>query len=147
MTWATISDTTALTGVTVDESTLAQAQRVVELFAGITEDNTTTLSGGNARMLRAAVAYQAAWMKAQIDVLSRVDVASLTQDGASVTPAGRDDLVLAPLAKRALARLSWHGRRSTSLRACAPTFATLEAYRAAWMRDETGDAWAPLGVR
>lgn len=141
MAWATEADILALTGVTVDAATLAQAQGVVELFAGISEDNETELSGRNTRMLRAAVAYQAVWTDAQVDVTGRMDVAKLKQDGAELDRGHRDALVLAPLAQRALDRLSWRGRRSTALRLGAPVYGTPEAYTAAWLRDDTADSW------
>lgn len=145
MTWATVADVLALAGVEVDAATLAQAEGVVELFVGISPDNTAELSGANTRMLRAAVAYQAAWMLAQVDVTGRMEVTSLDQDGTRVTPGTGDDLVLAPLAKRAVARLSWMGSRSIELRRCsAPRYATAEQYGAAWMRDATPPAWRPL---
>lgn len=134
--WATLADVLSLTGVDAEPDTLTQAEGVVELFAGISPDNTTELSGGNARMLRAAVAYQTAWMESQVDVTSRTDVASLDQDGVRVTPAHADALVLAPLAKRALDRLSWRGRRSTRLhRRCEGRYASIEEYQRAWLRD------------
>lgn len=141
--WATVADVAAITGVDVENDTLTRAEGVVELFAGISQDNTTELSGSNARMLRAAVAYQAAWMESQVDVTSRTDVASLDQDGVRVTPAHADALVLAPLAKRALDRLSWRGRRSTRLRRPGPSrYATFEDYAAAWLRDDVpGQEW------
>lgn len=146
MAWATASEALALTGATVDDDQLDQAQGVVELFAGITEANTADL-GANRRLLRAAVAYQAVWMAAQIDVATRTDVSSLTQDGAGVTPAHADALILAPLAKRALDRLSWrHGPRSTRINRATdtPRFQTLAEAAAAFMRDETHDCWRPL---
>lgn len=144
MPWATISDTTALTGTTVDESTLGQAQGVVELFAGITEDNTATMSNGNARMLKAATAYQAAWMKSQVDVTGRMDVAEVQQDGATVKPAGPDDLVLAPLAKRCLDRLTWRGRRSITLTVGAPQY--VGDPLAAFLTDSGPGCWTPVGA-
>jgi uncharacterized iron-regulated membrane protein len=144
MAWATEAETLALTGVTVSTSVLAQAQGVIELFSGMTEDNTTELAGANARMLRVAVAYQAAWMTSQIDVTSRTDVAQFEQDGARFTAGGADALILAPLARRALDRLSWLRRRSArSVRPGQRTFSNIDEYQGAWLRDETSDDWIP----
>lgn len=145
--WATVADVQSLTGVAVEPDALTQAEGVVELFAGITVDNTTELSGRNARMLRAAVAYQAAWMASQVDVTARTDISSIDQDGVRVTPAHADALVLAPLAKRALDRLSWRGGpRTIRLRREGPArFATFEEYAAAWMRDDELGTWTPMG--
>lgn len=145
MPWATEAETLTLTGVSVDAGQLAQAQGVVELFAGITEANSTDLSASNDRMLRAAVAYQAAWTASQVDVTGRMEVSSVNQDGVSVTPGNGVDLVLAPLAKRALARLSWHRTRATvPVRAGCRVYPTQEAYAAAWLRDDTPEGWTPL---
>lgn len=145
MPWATAGEALTLTGASVTTAQLAQAQGVVELFAGITEDNTADL-GANLRLLRAAVAYQAVWMAAQIDVATRTDVQSIQQDGTNVTPGHADALILAPLAKRCLDRLSWRGPRSVRLVATddGPKFPNLAAYEAAFMRDETRDDWRPL---
>jgi len=144
MAWATTSDTLALTGVTVSDAVLAQAQGVIELYAGISEGNSADLSDANQRMLKAAVAYQAAWMHGQVDVTTRSDVAQLQQDGATVVPTGQDALLLAPLARRALDRLSWlRVRRTTFKQGRRPL--SFDEYRAAWLRDEVGHgAWRPL---
>lgn len=145
MAWATEAEALALTGVTVSAAVLTQAQGVVELFSGITEDNTTELKTSSVRMLRAAVAYQAAWMVSQVDVTSRTDVSQLDQDGTSFTAAGPDALIVAPLARRALERLSWLRKRTTrSVRAGRPTFSTVGAYGDAWMRDELPGGWRAL---
>lgn len=146
MAWATDAETLALTGVTVPPPVLAQAQGVVELFAGISEDSTADLTAANRRMLRAACAYQAAWMVGQVDVTTRTDVAQLTQDGTQITPAGPDALILAPLARRALDRLSWLRKRTLrTVRSGRPTYATPAAYQDAWLRDEDGrGGWRAL---
>jgi hypothetical protein len=116
MPWATVEETVTLTGVTVSSGTLAQAQGVLDLFSGVTEDvDAEQLSTRDRRLLRQACAYQAAWMHGQIDVPTRTDVSQLNQDGLSFTVANPDALVLAPLARRALAQLSWR-RPGTSIR-------------------------------
>lgn len=61
--------------------------------------------------LRQAVAFQAAWLADTPDYLERNDVESASQDGQSVT-LKQDALVLAPLARRAIKKLSWRGSRS-----------------------------------
>lgn len=144
MAWATTSDVLALTGQTVDSATLAQAQGVVELFAGVTATN-TELSDKALRTLKTAVIYQAAWLLSQVDITSRMEVTSLEQDGSKVTPGSGDDLLLAPLAKRALARLPWASRGSIRVSApCAPVYASMEAWQAAWLRDDAPDVWRAL---
>src|SRR5690606_12174704 len=116
MSWASAEDTLAMTGVQVTEDLLAQAQGVIDVFSGVTEGAEQEISARNRRLLRSAVAYQAAWMVGQIDVMTRTDVSQLRQDGSEFTAAHPDSLVLAPLAKRCLDRLSWRGARSRRVR-------------------------------
>lgn len=144
MPWADEAEVLALTGANVDPSLLTQAQGVIDLFAGVTEAASVNLSTRNARLLRMATAYQAAWMHAQVDVTSRTDVARVEQDGVVVLPANADALVLAPLAARALSGLSWRNRQTVTVRRGEPRYATHEAYAEAWMRDETPDCWRAL---
>jgi hypothetical protein len=114
MAWADPAYTVSITGVTVTEAHVTQAQAVIELFSGVTESY--ALKARDVRHLRMAVAYQAAWIKPQIDVTSRTDVSQVTQDEMSFTVAHEDAQILAPLAQRALKRLSWKTSRSVRLR-------------------------------
>lgn len=141
MAWATEAETLALTGATVSTSVLAQSQGIVELYAGVAY-GVTGLDARDVRMLRFAVSYQAAWLLSQVDVTSRTEVQSIDQDGVKVVPTDADALILAPLARRAIAGLSW--RRRTGTVCVAPgvlAFRTQEEYRDGWMRDETSDRW------
>ncbi len=113
MAWATADYASEITGVTVTETWISRAQAVVELFSGVTEEY--ALRKRDQRHLRMAVAYQAGWMVGQIDVTTRTDVSQVTQDEMSFTYANPDAAVLAPLARRALKRLSWKGTRSVTL--------------------------------
>jgi hypothetical protein len=144
MAWATESEVLALTGTSVAAAQLTQAQGVVELYAGVTQD-VVDLTPRDSRLLRVAVAYQAAWLVSQIDVASRTEVKSLVQDGVAVTPTDGDALILAPLARRALSGLSWKRRGGTvTVSNGTRRYATLEQYTAAWMRDETPGSWRSL---
>lgn len=105
--WATIADVLLYTGQTVTEAKLLQAQDIIELFSGTTFLATDNLSPTNLRRLNRAVAYQAGWMVLHPDVFTNVDVDSVSQDGASYTPSHDNAALLAPLAKRHLARLTW----------------------------------------
>lgn len=110
--WATASDVEEITGITVTDAQLSQAQAQIELRVGRTASQTSTLRTSALVWLRLAVAYQAAWMTAQPDLYTRSEVDSVSQDGASVRwkPDGQ---MLAPLARRALKRLGWKGTRSS----------------------------------
>ena len=111
MSWATGADVAALTGTPADDEKLAQAQAqaLVELHVGRTEALATAeLSDRDLDWLRRGVAYQSAWIAGQPDLFTRLDVRQLAQDGMSTTFAP-DGLVLAPLARQVLRRLSWMG--------------------------------------
>lgn len=122
MTWATTSDTLSYTGITVSQDTLDSAQAMVELFADVTEASSDDglISTKNLRLLRLAVAYQAAWMTNQPDLFTRSDVGLMTQDGISFTSPHANSGILAPMAKRAIDRLSWRRNRSQRIRPMKP---------------------------
>ncbi len=63
-----------------------------------------------------AVAYQAAWMTDHPDVFTNVDVSTMLQDGLQFTNAHANAGILAPMAKRAIDRLSWRRNRSIRIR-------------------------------
>lgn len=113
--WATIADVQALTGRTVDEQARALAATSIALVTGLIEGvDRTRLSDRDRYFLKTAVCFQAAWIAAQPDYLERNAVASASQDGQSATMGNPDWLVLSPLARKALKRLSWRGTRTVS---------------------------------
>jgi hypothetical protein len=114
MSWATIEQTINITGVTVTEPKVTQAQFTIELFSGVTEEYAIPRRDG--RHLMMAVAYQAAWLSGQVDVTTRSDVSQFTQDNMSATNANQEANVLAPLARQCIKRLSWKKSRSVKLR-------------------------------
>lgn len=109
-TWATVPEVAEITGVTVTDAQLNQANGTVELHVGRLAD-AVGIGTRDLAWLKRAVAYQAAWEKGQADLLTRSEVKSSSQDGASSSQDGEDQ-VLGPLAKRALRHLSWRGNRS-----------------------------------
>lgn len=153
--WADRRDVTTYTGVTVDAPTLMQAQGMIELLVGTsyaaTWDGTlnrTRLSAKNRRLLKMAVAYQAAYLAQHEGVFSRSAVESMSQDGVSASVGDNTDgWVLAPLAKRALSQVSWRGDRT--IRVNAPRRGgSLRAPESAWTRDEAGvTIWQPIASR
>lgn len=112
MAWATAAEVLTITGVSVTDAEVLLAQPIIELFSSTTPDADDDQSARTLHVLKYATAYQAAWMKEQIDVTARVDVASLSQDGVSLTPANDDAQLLAPLANRWLGKLPWRRSRS-----------------------------------
>jgi hypothetical protein len=121
MTWATTSDVATYTGITATTAQVEQAQAVVEIFADTTEDASDdgNISSKNLRLLKLAVAYQAAWITQHPDAFTNMDTNNFSQDQVSATTAHANAGILAPLAKRSIDRLSWRrirplriGRRS-----------------------------------
>jgi hypothetical protein len=116
--WATVSDVKSLTGADVTELTRTLAAQAIELKTGAIEVVTTArtlVSDRDQYWLKLAVCYQAAWLNEQPDYLERSAVANLSQDGQSATMGNPDWLVLAPLARTAIKRLSWRGARQLNL--------------------------------
>lgn len=116
MPWCTVVDVANLTGAQVDEYRLVQAQGVIDLYSGTTEQAAAEIAARDLYYLRMAVAYQAPWMEAQVDVFTRVDVKSLDQDGVRLAYSHEDAPHLAHLARLALSQLSWRRPRSVSVR-------------------------------
>lgn len=110
--WATIAEIKSVTGVDVDEPTRSLAAASVELVTGLIEEvERTDITARDRYWLRQAVAFQAAWLVIQADYLERSDVSSASQDGQSAQ-GNPDWLVLSPLARKAIKRLSWRGVRT-----------------------------------
>lgn len=110
--WASDADVTEITGATVTPAQLAQAQTAIETVTGRTAEATARIGPRDLRWLKRAVAYQAVWMADQPDLFTRSTTTGPTiQDGAHVNLTA-DGQILAPLARRALKRLSWRGNRS-----------------------------------
>lgn len=113
--WATVADVADLTGVTVTAATLKLGVSAIELHTGLIEQvERKKMSDRDRYWLKTAVCYQAAWIKAQPDYLERNAVASASQDGQSATAGNPDWLVLGPLARKAIKRLSFRGTRTAS---------------------------------
>jgi hypothetical protein len=142
MVWADAEYTLNITGVAVTDAHLGIAQANIELFSGVTESY--ALTGRATRHLRMAVAYQAAWIKGQIDVTTRTDVSSVTQDEMSLQYANQDAPVLAPLARQALKRLPWKTSRSITVRRPTDTLAVTDPEQA-FLTDEDATGYRPLG--
>jgi hypothetical protein len=121
--WATEADVLSLTGTAVAEDELTRAQAQIEMAVGRTDVLATAeMNARDLEWLRRAVAYQAAWASNQPDLYTRTEVTSLAQDGISVQ-FQNGALALAPLARRAIRRLSWVGQHSTEVEPFNPTVA------------------------
>lgn len=113
--WATVADVYAYTKVTVEDADISVAQGIIDLYSEVTAesaltddgDSTGIISRKNLRYLKMATAYQTAWMQEHPDVFSNIDTSTYSEDGISATQANTSAHLLAPLARRALLRLTW----------------------------------------
>jgi hypothetical protein len=114
--WATISDVEDYTGETVSMAQLNQAQSMIELFADTTPAANPNIQSKNTRLLKMAVAYQAAWLTVHPDVFTNTDISQYSADGQTYSPSHANSSLLAPMAKRAIDRLSWRKRPQDRIR-------------------------------
>src|SRR5690242_1226221 len=106
--WATVEVVQDLLRRDVTEEQLAVAQALVEIEAGTTAEFTDgVISTANEDKLRRAVCFQAVWVAAHPDILERMDVKGVSQDGLSAEYAAQNAMYLSPLANRLIRRLSW----------------------------------------
>lgn len=112
--WANVADVTSITGAVVNQTTVDQAEGIIETFTGaIASLAVDKLNPRDLVFLKKAVAYQAAFMADHPDFFLRMDVSSMAQDGQSAT-IKPDGLIIAPMSRRACKRLSWRGSRTLS---------------------------------
>ena len=130
-----------MTGVTVTAAQLAQAQIVIDIFSGRTYAAEPRTGSRDKAWLKAAVAYQAAWMPTQPDLFGRLDYTAVP-GAAPVTGTG---MVLAPMAKWALRRVSWLKSRSLHVR--SPFLDGPGGFGANPLSEASDDAfaWSPMG--
>ena len=107
-----------LSDVTDDE--LARATKVIELVTGVVYEFVMVPANGNTIPLLnkrdiywmdAATVYLVPFMRDHPDFFTRMQAKAFSQDGQSATLDG-DSLILPPLVRRALKRLSWRGTRT-----------------------------------
>jgi hypothetical protein len=111
--WITPTEATDITNVAeVTAEQISAAQVVIEIYGGVTTAASAALKPRDLRLIRYAVAYQAVWMPSQVDLLTRMDVDNVNQDGIEYSKGDPDAHILAPLAKQCLLRLSWRRTRS-----------------------------------
>lgn len=146
-TWATKEDVLTLTGVAVNDSIVAQAQGVIDLHSGVPELPESDLRPRDRRLLRHAVAYQAAFIASQPGLFGRAGVDSLNQDGISFNATSNNQgqsaaevLTLAPLAGLAVRRLSWQRSRSARVRPQGGR-GSIRTFERDFLTDRNSDGW------
>lgn len=113
--WVSPQEVIDITGVSVDQQQLAQAQGAIEVFSNRIYDDTPKIRARDLYWLGRAVAWQAAWLVGQYDLTTRLDATATSQDGVA-NQLTADALVAAPMAKRALLRCSWMRSRTIHVR-------------------------------
>lgn len=103
--WVTEAEAEAITGVNVTATDVANAQGVIEVYAGRTYDD--TFLDRDLRWLKRAVAWQAAWQPQQAGYEARNNATNVEYDTVRVARDTEHSVTLAPLAARALKNLSW----------------------------------------
>lgn len=115
-TWATQDDVLALTAKATDGATLTAANLVIEVFSRriytIAAPNTGTR---DLEWMKRAVAFEATWMPGQPDFWTRLDVSTIVEGRKAIT-LKEQTLLLAPMARIALSRVSWQKTRSIHIR-------------------------------
>ncbi len=117
--WATIEQVSAITGVPesdISDGLIFQAQCIIDMVTGRTiqmyELLLRNLHKRDLYFLQLALAYQVVWMMAQPDLYQRFDLTSTNDERGVNSNFVAGATTLAPLAKRAIRRLSWKGTRS-----------------------------------
>ena len=139
--WATIADVDEITGKRVTEKECGIAVRSLETIIGVIEAvDRPDISDRDRYWLKLATCYQAAFVLDNPDLFSRADVTSASQDGESANFRNVDAHLLAPLARKAIRRLSWRGLTRTKDRASTrgPLNILSEEY-------DDSLAWKPVG--
>lgn len=113
--FATVAQILATVKKNVTEDTRDLAAQAIELHTGLIEAvERKDISDRDRYWLMLATSYQAAWLLTQPDYLERNAVSAVTQNGQSATAGNPDWLTLAPMARKALKRMSWRGVRTVS---------------------------------
>lgn len=111
-TWVTVAEVATITGATVVDADIIKAENVLDAVTGCGDLKPTQLRSRNLRALKLAAAYQAAWMKEQVDLHTRHDVTTMSAEGGSFATRDELTLILAPLARQSLKRATWNGPRT-----------------------------------
>lgn len=151
MGWASTTDVLNITGVTVQEEDVLQAQSVIETYCGRTEEGSTTNESIRPKdlvWLKKAVAYQAAWQTQQPGYYGRHAIKEVNQDGAQVVYSSSSEannsamVMLAPLAARALRNVSW--MRSRTIKVKPPSFQGPHPSYGDYKRNDDHPGWRPM---
>jgi hypothetical protein len=111
--WATVADVYTIARKTVSDADIAAATASLETMTGLIQSvERPGMTDYDRHYLKLATAYQTAFMIENPDIFMREDVTSTSQDGESANYRNPDSHILAPLARKALRRLSWRTLRA-----------------------------------
>lgn len=113
--WAQAADVASITGVTVTDAQVMQAQAIIDMFSARTYDALSRIGTRDLHWLKLATAYQCVWMLSQPDLFTRLDFATIAA-GSRPVQLKDDSLRIAPFAAKALKRCSWLRSRSLHVR-------------------------------
>ena len=135
-------------GLSVSDEDIAKAQTVIETEMDVNLSDADIFSeniGRDQRALKRAVMWETAFLDEHPDALNRMsDVASArSNDNAIIFREGVEAGYLAPMAAKALSRLSWFGRTGgTSLPIPSNAYTSLRGQDL--VRDDGIEPWEPL---
>lgn len=113
MPWGVLpADVLATTGASATTAQVATADAVVSIYVNRQSTASASMSARDLATIRSAICWQTPWQAAQVDITTRSQYDSLSQDGLSVSSSAEWSKILSPIAARALKNLSWKGSRT-----------------------------------
>lgn len=144
-TWATPADVLALLGQEVDDATVGTANVVIEILGGRIYTIAASRTGTHdLEVMKRAVVFESVWITGQPDFFTRLDVNAITEGRRSI---GVKDLslILAPMAKMALRRVSWLKSRSLHVRSPFQDGLSPISPNPDSAANDAYERWAPMG--
>lgn len=142
--WATAADVLNMTGKTVTEAQVSQAEAVIIIQVNRTPSASAAFSPRDLYWLKSAVCFQAAWMPDQPGYLQRQAADSVSQDGVTVVQTKEWQITLSPVAARAIKNLSWKGARTVRMK--RPSGMDGRDGRFLNEQDDQYESWEPFSI-
>jgi hypothetical protein len=113
MAWGvSTADVLATTGASATTAQIAAADSIVTIYVNRDSSASGSMAPRDLASIKAAVAWQAAWMLSQPNLAGRSQFDNLSQDGLSVSSSAEWAKILSPIAARSLKNLTWKGSRT-----------------------------------
>jgi hypothetical protein len=144
--WCDVEHVSSLTGVTVTDDNMSQAQGIINSETGVyPEALPEDLKAMDKIRLTDALAYEAAWVAGKIDLFAESTVKNVSQDGVQADYPSELSQYLAPLALVCLKRLSWN-RAGAVFKRPGGKYPDADAARDAVLRGEAVDTSGYGGI-